>query len=162
MDYTEILKLLAASPPAELIRTWPWAYPVLETVHVIGLGLLFGGIFIFDLRLLGFHSDISLHVLARHVLPWVWLGFILNACSGVLLFLSDAQTFGTSTSLKVKLALIVVAGLNMAWFHWRIYPGSESWNHGPDIPLAAKRTAMTSMALWISIITAGRMIAYIP
>lgn len=162
MDYTALLKFLAALPPAELVRSWPWAYPILETVHVIGLGLLFGGIFAFDLRLLGIHSDIPVRRLASHVLPWVWLGFLLNAVSGILLFISDAVEFGNNSSFKVKMVLIAIAGLNMAWFHWRIFPSSDQWSERSAIAFAAKRTAVMSIVLWLSVITAGRMIAYIP
>ena len=162
MDYNALLKFLMALPPAELVRGWPWAYPILETVHVIGLGLLFGGIFAFDLRLLGVHPDIPVRRLARHVLPWVWLGFTLNAASGVLLFLSDAVEFGNNSSFKVKIVLIAIAGLNMTWFHWRVFPTSDRWYERKTIPLAAKRTAVMSIVLWLSVITAGRMIAYIP
>lgn len=162
MDYTAFLKVLMALPAAELVRRWPWAYPILETVHVIGLGLLFGGIFAFDLRLLGVQPTISIRRLARHLLPWVWLGFALNALSGLLLLMSDAVEFGHNTSFKVKMVLIAVAGLNMAWFHWRIFPTVAQWDERAPTPLAAKRTALVSIALWLSVITAGRMIAYIP
>ena len=161
MDYTELLKLLAATPPAHFVRAWAWAYPILEPLHVIGLGLLFGGIFMFDLRVLGVHKQMPVRQLARHVLPWVWVGFTLNAMSGIFLFLSDAPTFGTNTSFQVKMALIACAGLNMIWFHWRIYPGADRWNEGVSAPAAAKLTATISISIWLCVITAGRMIAYI-
>ncbi len=162
MDYLAFLKLLAATPPAEFVRTWAWAYPILETIHVIGLGLLFGGIFVFDLRVLGVHKAMPIRQLATHVLPWVWLGFLLNAASGALLFVSDAPTFGMNTSFQVKMVLIACAGLNMVWFHWRIFPGADHWNQDVSSPTAAKITATVSIVVWLSVITAGRMIAYIP
>ena len=161
MDYIELLKTLAATPPAHFVRAWAWAYPILETFHVIGLGLLFGGIFMFDLRVLGVHKSMPIQQLAAHVLPWVWTGFLLNASSGILLFLSDAPTFGVNTSFQVKMALIACAGLNMAWFHWRVFPSADNWDQGKNSPAAAKFTASLSIMIWLSVITAGRMIAYI-
>ena len=162
MDYADFLRLLAASQPAEFVRSWPWAYPILETVHVVGLGLLFGGIFAFDLRLLGMHPDIPVKSMARHILPWVWLGFSINAMSGLLLFVSDAVKFGTNTSFLIKLSLIAAAGLNMAWFHWRIFPDADKWTQGVGTSAAAKRTALVSIVIWLCVIAAGRMIAYVP
>ena len=161
MDYLDLLKLLAASQPAEFIRTWQWAYPILETIHVIGLGMLFGGILAFDLRVLGLQPDIAIKPLARYLLPLVWLGFTLNAMSGALLFLSDATKFGTNTSFLVKMSLICLAGLNMAWFHVRIFPGADTWSRSGKIPVAAKLSALASIAMWIGVIAAGRMIAYV-
>ena len=162
MDYADFLKLLHDLPPAHFVRSWPWAYPILETVHVIGLSLLFGGIFAFDLRVLGVHKKMSVRQLASHVLPWVWVGFLLNATSGVLLLMSDATTFGMNTSFQVKMWLIGCAGINMLWFHWRVFPHVEKWNLYVGAPAMAKVTSLLSIVIWLSVITAGRMIAYIP
>ena len=96
-------------------------------VHVVGLGLLFGGIVLFDLRLLGLHRGIDLERLAGMVLPWVWTGFVLNAVSGAMLFASDAVTFAENRSFQVKMLLILAAGMNMLWFHTRIYPARGEW-----------------------------------
>lgn len=160
-DPTPILKWLAALPVAELVRTNAWAYPILETIHVVGLGLLFGGIVLFDLRLLGLHRGIDIDRLGQHVLPWVWLGFGLNAVSGALLFMSDAVSFAANGSFQVKMLLILLAGLNMVWFHARLYPSRAAWNQDMAPPLSVKITAVVSILIWLAVITAGRLIAYV-
>ncbi len=162
MDYIEFLKLIGDLPPAHFIRTWAWAYPILETVHVVGLGLLLGGILAFDLRVLGVHKAMPVRQLAGHLLPLVWIGFALNATSGILLLMSDATTFGVNTSFQFKMVLIACAGINMVWFHWRVYPGVDGWNQGVAAPAAAKLTSLLSITIWLCVVTAGRMIAYIP
>ena len=64
------LGALEASGLGQAMRQWLWLYPTVETVHLVGIGLLFGSIAVFDLRLLGFSRSISVKQLSRHVLPW--------------------------------------------------------------------------------------------
>lgn len=157
---TTIWESIAATGVAALVRDATWAYPVLETLHMIGLGLLFGGIVALDLRLLGVSRDISVTRLAGHVLPWVWTGFAINAVSGALLFMSDAVEFAANSSFRAKMVLLALAGLNAALFQWRVYPGAVAWDHDAP-PRPARRFALVSLVLWIAVITAGRMMAYI-
>ncbi len=153
------LQALTASPLADIVRTASWVYPSLETVHVVGLGLLFGGIFVLDLRLLGANKGLSVQRLSRHVLPWVWLGFVLNLASGVMLFASDALALAANISFQLKMALLIVAGANAALFQLAIYPGVRRWDDDTP-PLIVKLAAIASISLWLAIIALGRLIAY--
>lgn len=152
---------LHAWPVAQFVRESVWAYPALETLHVLGLGLVFGSILAFDLRLFGWHRDLSVSRLGQHLLPWVWAGFALNLGSGVLLFLSDAIEFAGNTSFRVKMLLLLLAGFNALWFQTRIARSMPAWDRDADTPAAAKAAAALSLALWLAIVTAGRLMAYV-
>lgn len=159
-EIAEFLKTLAGLPVAEAVRSSTWFYPFLETLHVIGLGLLFGGIASLDLRLLGLNRDLPVQRLARHVLPWVWAGFAINVASGVLLFLSDAVAFAGNLPFQIKMLLLAAAGLNAFWFQFDIYRDAETWNRDFQPPLKAKIASAISLVIWLAVIAAGRMIAY--
>lgn len=152
---------LHATAPAQFVRESVWAYPALETLHVLGLGLVFGSILAFDLRLIGWHRDLSVTRLGRHLLPWVWAGFALNLASGLLLFASDAVEFAANSSFRAKLVLLALAGLNALWFQARIAPSIPTWDTGVTPPARARAAAALSIALWLAIITAGRLMAYV-
>lgn len=152
---------LAETPVAAFVREAAWAYPLLETIHLVGLALVVGPILAFDLRLLGWHRDIAVDRLAAHLLPLVLTGIAANVASGALLFASDAVEFAANPALQAKLALIVVAILNAAWFQRRVFPAHQAWRVGQDAPSAARLAAVASIALWLMVLTAGRMIAYI-
>ena len=156
-----IFDAIAQSALAVFVRESMWTYPLLETLHVIGLALVFGPVLLFDLRVLGWNKDFAVSRLHRALLPWVWTGFALNASSGVLLFVSDAAEFAANTSLRFKMALLVLAGLNALYFHARIAPNVAAWDRENNAPTQARASAALSIALWLAIITAGRMIAYI-
>jgi hypothetical protein len=151
---------IAQSALAVFIGQSTWAYPVLETLHVLGLALVFAPILIFDLRVLGFNGDMDLGRLHRALLPWVWTGFATNAASGALLFISDAAEFARNPAFRVKLALIVLAGINALAFQNRLYPALLG-DGGARASCGARFSAAASIALWLAIITAGRMMAYV-
>ena len=68
-----------------------WAYPMVLTLHTVGLALLVGANATLDLRLLGFGRRIPLSVMEQSFRV-MWIGFWINAVSGVLLFAADATT----------------------------------------------------------------------
>lgn len=152
---------LSAAPLSAAIRESVWLYPFLETVHIIGLALLVGSIIAFDLRILGRSPAIAVGLLGRHLLPWVWIGFALNVISGVLLFASDAVEFAANPALRAKLALIAAAGVNAALFQHRFARDTSGWETACEVPLAARLSALLSIGLWLAILVAGRMIAYV-
>jgi hypothetical protein len=158
---TGIWSDLAATQLSVFLRESTWTYPILEIAHIIGIALVFGSILAYDLRVLGRHRTLPLDTLGRHLLPWVWSGFVLNATSGLLLFVSNPVEFAANPALQYKLALIALAGLNAAYFQWRIAPAIGTWNTSTTAPLAARLSALLSIGLWLSVIAAGRLMAYV-
>lgn len=152
---------LVASDFATFVRENAWAYPLLETLHMIGLALTVGGIIVFDLRLLGLARDISLSSLARHVLRFVFLGIAINVSTGLAMFSSDAVEFSSNASLQVKLVLIGLALLNAGLYQAGPGRSSAPWDRGATPPVRVRIQGALSIALWLAVITAGRMMAYL-
>lgn len=153
-----ILRTILGLPVSKFISGSIWAYPALETLHIIGLGLLFGPIIIYDLRLLGLASTAPRPMLASTLLPWVWTGFCLNAISGILLFASDALEFGNNPAFQAKMGLLLLAGLNALIFQLRF---ANSPSADSPVTSSLKFQAALSVLIWLSVIVAGRMIAYV-
>ncbi len=152
-----LLQMILDLPISHFVRSSVWAYPVLEMLHLIGIGLLFGPIVIYDLRVLAGWGDIATPAAARLLLPWVWTGFIINATSGLLLFASDAIEFAANPAFQAKMALLAIAGLNASLFQFRANPGQLN---GPALAISFRAQAAVSLVIWFAIIIAGRMIAY--
>lgn len=161
LTWKSLWEQVHALPVSLFVREWAWAYPVLETFHVLGLGLLFGCIVVFDLRVITGKGRIAVANLGALLLPWVWIGFIINATSGALLFASDAVEFAANTAFRAKMALILIAGANALAFQWRYGTSFSDWDNANVIPASARIMAIISIVVWISVLTAGRMIAYI-
>jgi len=149
------------SPIGISIRESTYTFPIIETVHVLGITLLVGTISILDLRLLGLIlkrepvSDV-----ARQILPLTWIGFAVMFVSGFLLFWSEAAKSYWNPAFRIKLILLLLVGLNPLIFHLTIYRRVEDWNLAPITPWRARAAAIASLTLWSGIIIAGRAIAY--
>jgi hypothetical protein len=158
------LGALEASGFGQAMRQWLWLYPSVETVHIVGIGLLFGSIAVLDLRLLGLSRTISVRTLAKHVLPWTAASFLLIVPSGLMMFTAHATEFIDSPVFVLKMCLIMAAGLNAALFHTMVFRTADVWD-AEDMrklppPPSARVSAALSLLIWISVIACGRLLAY--
>ncbi len=128
-----------------------WAYPIVLSLHAIGMGMLVGFNWALDLRLLGVAPQVPLMSMERYI-PWAWYGFWINAISGVVLTFADATTKMTSWVFGVKMGLILIAVIVLMQIKKKVFI-----NHTSN----GKMLAALSLALWAFAITAGRLMAYI-
>lgn len=158
------LGALEASGLGQAMRQWLWLYPAVEIVHIVGIGLLFGSIVVFDLRLLGFSRSISVKRLASHVLPWSAGSFLLIVPSGLLMFTAHASEFIDSEVFVIKMLLIMAAGVNAALFHTITFRTADVWDSEEmrklPPPSSARLAGGLSLLIWISVIACGRLLAY--
>jgi hypothetical protein len=138
-----------------------WAYPIIESVHVLCLCLFLGMAMLLDLRLLGITlKRVPVKELADRLLPWTIAGFIVMVITGVLLFYGIPVRTYTNIFFRVKVALLILAGLNVWYFHSGIYTKVAEWGRDFKPPSKARMAGMASLILWAGIVVAGRMIAY--
>jgi hypothetical protein len=144
------------------VRESLWLFPIIETVHIFGIILLVGATSILDLRLMGLtFRDESVSKLAARFIPWALAGFIIQVCTGLLLFSSEATKMYDNVGFKVKMCLILVAGINALVFHSVAYQSVGKWDNDPVGPLSARAAGLISILLWFGIVAAGRWIAYV-
>jgi hypothetical protein len=158
------LGALEASGLGQAMRQWLWLYPTVETVHIVGIGLLFGSIAVLDLRLLGLSRNIPVRTLARHVLPWSIGSFVLIVPSGLLMFTAHATEFIDSEVFILKMLLIMAAFVNAALFHTITFRTADVWDSEEmrklPPPPSARLAGALSLLLWIAVIACGRLLAY--
>jgi hypothetical protein len=130
----------------------PWAYPLLEVAHIVGIALLLGNLVLFELRAFGLGAALPADGLARLALPVALVGFALAAASGLIMFASQPGDLIANRWFVIKMGLVMLAGLNAAMFHAR--------DGVTKLDTVAKVQTLLSMGLWIAVITCGRWIAY--
>lgn len=148
-----MLATLEAAALAEAIRRSVWAYPALETIHIASFGVLIGSLLVFELRVFGLARSLPALPLARLALGASVIAFSCAAVSGSLLFISGATEFAAHPAFRVKLVLILIAGINAIVFHAR---GGVRRHDG-----VARLQSAASLLLWLAVLTAGRLIAYL-
>ena len=152
---SEYLDWLEHTSWAEVIRQSLWLYPALEIVHILGIVILVGSAFLFDLLLLGFSKNLPLVSMSQYLLPWSRSGLILIIPSGLLLFITNAGTLGFDPTFWLKMVLIAVAGLNAFVFHRHFSKGQTD-----QLPAKSRVHALVSIVVWIAVISCGRLLAY--
>jgi hypothetical protein len=161
MDITRWLKALEDTRLADGIRHSLYAFPLLESLHVMALSVVFGTIIIVDLRLLGLASTRRpVTRVTAELLRWTWSAFAAAAVTGALMFLTNARVYANNTSFRVKMLLLALAGLNMIIFHRTALRTIARWDRDSATPGASKSAAALSMVLWVGIIVAGRVIGF--
>ncbi len=156
----EWLRWLENTGVAVAVRESAWLYPAVETMHIIGFVMLVGAAAMFGLRLLGASRWLPVTETARHLLKWSRASLLLVVPSGLLLFMSNATALSTNPAFRLKLVLLAAAGVNAYIFHRWPFKTVTAWNRDVPTPAAAKISAVVSLALWASVISCGRFIAY--
>jgi len=141
------------------MRASPALYPAVEILHIIGFVVLVGSILALDLRLLGLARAIPIQPMAQLLLPLSRVGFGLAISMGFLLFSADASHVVRNPAFQSKLLLIAAALVNIAIAHAGPWRRIAHW--GAEVPGGAKVTALLSLLLWLGVVCAGRLIAYL-
>ena len=138
----------------------PWIFPAIESIHMFGIVALVGATSVLDLRLMGvaLKQDKVSSVVGGSLL-WAWGGFIVMLVTGVLMFTSEATRCYTNPSFRIKMLLLVFAGLNALIFHSTAYHGVSKWELN-GTPMAAKLAGALSVVFWFAVIAMGRWIAF--
>lgn len=142
--------------PIVWLKTNVYAYPTLEVMHIVAIALVFGTIWIVDLRLLvrlQALDQLDVQALAKALLPWTLVGFTLAVATGLTMFVSRIGDLINNTAFIIKICLLFAAGTNAAILHARGRLDAEN--------LLTRMQAALSIAIWLMVITCGRWIAYL-
>jgi len=152
---------LNETPWSIALRESIWVYPIIESTHLLTLSVFFGLTAFMDLRLLGVSLlDIPADLVMHRLLPLIRASFGLMAVTGLLLFYSAPAGFYGNVFFRGKLLLLAGAALNIWLFHSGIGRSAGEWGASTTPPARARVAGGMSIALWVSVISAGRLIAY--
>lgn len=162
MSLFEFVRWLNGTAWSRYLRESDYPFGIIESFHILALGLSVGIVVWLDLRLMGL-------VMRRHRVsdvvgqlePLAKWGFLIMILSGSLLLLAEPLKCYTALSFRLKLVMLILAGLNVLFFHARVYRNVTDWDMAAKTPWSAKLVGLLSIVLWLSIIIAGRWTAYL-
>ena len=158
----ELCKWLDQTAVGAAVRESLWLFPAIETLHLLGMAALVGTVAVLDLRLLGWalrRERVS--ALVGKLLPWAWAGFAVQVVTGGLLFSSEAVKVYSNPAFRLKMLLILLAGMHALIFHWIVYRDVANWDDRALLPVKAKFSGMVSILLWVGVVAAGRFIGFV-
>jgi hypothetical protein len=152
----DLLAVLEASPLGQFARSSSWFFPISNLAHVLGAALLVGSIAVFDIALLRQRYDVAAQI-SGTALAIASIGAVLLVSSGPVLLAAEATALGRNPMFLAKLTLISAALFNISAY----YGGAWRQNVGEGFPRHVRLHAIFSLCLWILVLLAGRLIAYV-
>lgn len=147
-----------ATAPGEALRQSPWAFPAVETIHILALTVLFGSLFVIDLRLAGLGlKDQTVSELARVVSPYLNVSLAVILTTGCLLFLSEAKKDYENDGFKFKMFFLFFALL----FHFLVFRNFVRRSEAELASARAKAVGVFSFGLWLMVGVGGRAIGFV-
>ena len=158
---TYILDWMESTWINQLAVGYAWSWPTLETLHFVGMCLLFGPIIIMDLRLVGF-DRLTVPASAVHALiPLTLTGFSINLLTGIIFMFGDPYRYSMNISFQIKMVLVILAGLNAIYFWLKVTPALEKIGPNDNPPTYIKVVGLASLTMWTGVLLFGRLIPYL-
>lgn len=152
---------LGAFPSSSGLRgsfyLWNW----IESMHVLTLAVFLGMLFMIDLRMLGrIMPTVPASTIAHRLDKPMMIGFVVMIVTGLLLFYANPMRSTLSIWFRIKVVLLIAAGINAFLFRRQMSAAVLSWDNDPLPPKRVRVGAALSMTFWIGVVIAGRCIAY--
>lgn len=161
MDLYSFFLNMQNSGLGQFVNTFGATYPVVESLHVIAVALVFGSIMVVDLRLLGLASvNRPFTRVGIDLLRLTWLGFGLAVITGILLFLPNASSIYQNPNFQIKMVLILLAGVNMAIMELVTAKDVRVWDNDAKPPTGARIAGLLSLLFWLGVVVFGRLIGF--
>ena len=157
----DLSKWLAATPLSHTIQTNGWVIPTLQTIHILGVAVLFSSAILVDLRFYrALQRDVPLADVARRFLPTIWPVLLILLITGSLLIIGEPRRSLLNNAFYLKMALLAVAVLLTLALQWSLRAAPEFWERDRRRRIAGQLAATVSILVWCGILFAGRWIAY--
>jgi hypothetical protein len=115
-----------------------------------------------DLRVLGVAAlRYPVPVMLRELVPWAAWAFVFATVTGLAMFITRASAHVQNPAFQIKLALLLLAGVNIALFHFRALPAMLRDSRGDAAPALARVSAGLSLLLWCAVMLAGRWVGHV-
>jgi hypothetical protein len=157
----EFAEWLQTTPVSVTIQSVEWVIPLLQSIHILMIGVVFISILMIALRVLGrLRTDEPFGVVWKRFAPWMWSGLVVMAITGLILIVGEPIREFTALSFWLKMGLIAVAVATTAIFARSLAPASLAALHSFEFSAATKAATIATLVLWVVIIFLGRAIAY--
>jgi hypothetical protein len=150
---------LQATPVSVTIQSVSWIVPLLQSIHILTIGVVFVSSLMIALRVLGrVRTDEPFTEVWRRFAPWMWSGLVVMAITGGILIVGEPVREVTALSFWIKMALVAIGVVSTALFGRSLLTSAPvaSARFSP----VARTGAIALIALWLAIIFLGRAIAY--
>jgi uncharacterized membrane protein len=149
---------ISAAAIKDFVLQHPWVWPTCETLHFIGMSLMFGVLMIVNLRLVGWLRGMSFASVHR-LLPFGLMGFGINFITGMFFFIAASEQYTQNVAFHYKVVLLMLAGVN--YLVLTVYDEAWALPASADAPLPGKLLGASALVLAVGVMYFGRMLPFI-
>lgn len=153
---------LSTTAPSVFIQVHEaWAIPTIQSIHIVGIGLVMGSVFMIYLRILGWAGmDQSLRQTMSRFGPWLTGSLCLLLATGILMIIGEPVRELVTFSFWLKMFLVALSTAVAAAFQLSLRKHERRWEETLVNRGLTKGMAMLTFLIWVCIIILGRLIAY--
>ena len=158
---------LAGTTASGVIQKTLWVIPVMQTIHILGVAMVFSSVVMIQLRVLGITSSQTIEQTAHRFVPWIFGGVVVLALTGTVLIIGEPQRSLPSYEFQMKMLYLAVAIAFTIAFAQSVRQHALVWETagGTGGRKVAARTLVNGLALvaflaWAMVVVYGRWIAY--
>jgi len=138
-----------------------WVIPTIQTIHIVGIGVVLGSVFMIDLRVLGWAGmDQTLRQTTTRFGPWLTAALYVQLATGVLMVIGEPVRELVTFSFWLKMVFVAVGTLIAAIFQITLRNHEQKWEGTLVNRRSIKCLAVLTFLIWVCIIILGRLIAY--
>jgi hypothetical protein len=161
MNAPSFVQVVEGSGIGEWMRATELAMPLVNSLHVLCITIVYGTILVVDLRLLGLlDRGRALTQVSREMLGMTWAAFVGAVLTGAMFFAANATTYWFNTAFRFKMLAILLAGINMLVFQFITLRSVNAWDRNAPTPGAAKLAGLISILIWTTVVVLGRIIGF--
>jgi len=143
------------------IQTHDWVIPTIQSIHIVGIGVVVGSVFMIDLRVLGWAGrDQTLVETVARFGPWLSGALCVLLVTGALMVVGEPARELLAFSFWFKMCLVAIGTLIAAVFQIALRRNGNQWEESIVKRRSTKSLAILTLLIWVSIIILGRLIAY--
>jgi hypothetical protein len=155
----EFAEWLGATPLSVAIQSRLWLTPLLQSIHIVMIGIVFVSVLVVAMRVLGrMRTEEPLAAVWHRFAPWFWSSLGVMAATGLVLTIAEPVREVSALSFWLKMVLIVVGAGSAAYFGRTV--AAVAGSGAQDFSGGARAVAVVTIVIWLAIIFLGRSIAY--
>jgi uncharacterized membrane protein len=150
----DLAQWLTSLPLSLALRRIAWLFPLLQTVHILSIGLMLSSVIMISLRLWGVSRTQAIAALGHRYMPWIWTSLVVVTVTGIVLIIGNPRSL-RDPALQAKLWLMVPAIATTLVLAIAMR-GEALWQKNPGARGMMSFAAAATLVLWLGVTFAGR------
>ena len=143
------------------LETW-LIIPISQTAHILGVAIVMIAIGMLNLRLLGVRvTKQSFAELSARWMPWVWTAMVVLFITGAVQTIAEPTRELMNNTFRIKIVMLLIAVGITVLYRAQVKKDAKCWERSNERRALAYTLASVSLVLWLGIVAAGRLVAYV-